>query len=207
MTRTAQIAALSALAVAALLGGLTYTALRGGDDRFAQCRSSAVAGGAGAIGGPFELVNTAGQTVTSAEVLDEPALIYFGYTFCPDICPMDVARNAQAVEVLEERGEEVTPVFITVDPKRDTPEVLRDFAANMHPRMVGLTGTDEQVREAVRAYRGYSKVHDDGSDYYLVDHSTFSYLSLPGHGVVEFFRRDTGPEELADKMQCFLDAA
>lgn len=191
---------------AAVLGGIAATVfLRPGDaDRFAACRESQVAGGD--IGGPFELVNAAGETVTDADVITEPALIYFGYTFCPDVCPFDVARNAIAVDLLAERGVSATPVFISVDPNRDTPEVVGAFADNMHPRMIGLTGSPEQVRAASQAYRTFYQVSGDTDDpYYLVDHSTMTYLVLPGEGFVEFFRRDTTPEQMADTVACFAD--
>ena len=93
-------------------------------------------------------------------------------------------------------------------PTRETPERLREFTENIHPDMIGLTGSDAQVAAASRAYRTYYNSHDDGSDpYYLVDHSTFTYLVLPDAGFVEFFRRDTAPAEMADAVQCFLDAS
>ena len=174
-------------------------------DQFASCRSSAVAGGVGQIGGPFNLLDSAGKTVTDADVITAPSLVYFGYTFCPDVCPMDTIRNAEAVDVLEKNGKTATPVFISIDPKRDTPEVVGDYAEAIHPRMIGLTGSPEQVKAASRAYRTYYKAHDDDDDYYLVDHSTMTYLVLPEHGVVEFFRRDVGPEALAAKAACFID--
>lgn len=202
------IALLSLAAVVGLLGGLWFaTQGSNSDDQFAQCRSSTVAGGAGALGGPFELVNGDGQTVTDADVITEPSLLYFGYTFCPDVCPLDVARNVVAVEVLEEQGMTVTPVFISIDPKRDTPDVVGDFADNMHDRMIGLTGSAEQVAAASRAYRTYYRAHEGDDDFYLVDHSTFSYLVLPDHGFVEFFRRETGPERMAETISCFVENA
>ncbi|MFO7757612.1 MAG: SCO family protein [Roseovarius sp.] len=190
-------------------GGAGYVLMTGQeDDPFAQCRASNVAGGGAEIGGPFELVDETGETVTDAEVIDKPTLIYFGYTFCPDVCPLDAARNAAAVEILEERGEIVKPVFISVDPARDTPEVLAEFTDYLHPRMVGLTGSPEQVRAASRAYRTYYQAQDSGDDeFYLVDHSTMTYLSLPGHGFVEFFRRDASAEQMADRVQCFVEAS
>ncbi|UWR22448.1 SCO family protein [Sulfitobacter sp. S190] len=172
-------------------------------DQFAQCRGSQIAGGD--LGGAFELVNGAGDTVTSQQIITEPTLIYFGYTFCPDVCPLDVDRNAAAVEILEERGQSVTPVFITVDPARDTPEVVRDFADAMHPRMIGLTGSDAQVSAASKAYKTYYKAHPPVDGEYLVDHSTFSYLVTPEHGFLDFFRRELGPEELADKIGCYVE--
>jgi protein SCO1/2 len=196
-------AGLAAAAVVGMVGGLfAYGQLSRSDDRFAECRAGAVGGD---IGGPFTLVDGNGRTVTDKEVLAGPSLIYFGYTFCPDVCPLDNARNVEAVDILEERGFEVTPVFISVDPARDTPDVVRDFAANLHPRMIGLTGSEEQVKAASQAYRTFYRKQDgDDPDYYLVDHSTFTYLVLPEIGFVDFFRRDDTAEQMAERTACFL---
>ncbi|MDW3223669.1 MAG: SCO family protein [Paracoccaceae bacterium] len=202
------IASISALAIAGLLGGIWYASQSSqGNDQFAQCRASQVAGGAGSIGGPFELVNSRGETVTDTDVITEPSIVYFGYTFCPDVCPIDTARNAEAVDVLAENNISVTPVFISIDPKRDTPEVVGDFAENLHERMIGLTGSPEQVKAASEAYRTYYKAHDDDDEYYLVDHSTFSYLVLPEHGFVEFFRRETSVDDMVKTVSCFAENA
>jgi protein SCO1/2 len=197
-----------AIFLAAIIVG-SWLLLRGptGPERFAQCRASTVAGGAGTIGGPFELVNAKGETVTDQDVITQPSLIYFGYTFCPDVCPIDTARNAVAVDILEEEGHMVTPIFITVDPRRDTPDVVGDFAENMHDRMIGLTGSDVQVKAASQAYKTYYKVHPAEDEFYLVDHSTFSYLVLPDHGFVEFFRREATPEQVAKTTACFVNNA
>ena len=192
--------------VAALLGVLGWLVLADrGSDRYAQCRETAIAGGAGSVGGPFELVDHTGQTVTDTDVITEPTLIYFGYTFCPDVCPLDVNRNALVAEMLEERGHSLRPVFISVDPARDTPEVLADFAGVFHPRMIGLTGSEAQVREAARAYRAFYNVHEAEDDFYLVDHSTFSYLVFPDEGFIEVFRRSEAAPEMAERVACFLD--
>lgn len=199
-------ALLAAAFVAALVGGAWFLTRGGsGGDKFAQCRSSQIAGGADTIGGAFELVNAKGETVTDKDVITEPSIVYFGYTFCPDVCPMDSARNADAVDVLAERGISVTPVFISIDPDRDTPEAVGDFAANLHEKMIGLTGSLEQVKAASKAYKTYFKKNDGDEDYYLVDHSTFSYLVLPEEGFVEFFRRDETAEQMADKAACFIE--
>jgi protein SCO1/2 len=202
-------AGVAAVAIVAALGGLAaYTMLSGPEDQFAQCRATSVAGGAGDIGGPFTLVNGEGVTVTDADVITGPTLIYFGYTFCPDVCPFDVARNALAIDVLDEMAVDVTPVFISIDPDRDTPEVVADFAANMHPRMIGLTGSPEQVKAASQAFRTYYRKQDgEDEDYYLVDHSTFTYLVLPEFGFVEFYRRETSPDEMAESVACFVNAS
>lgn len=195
--------------VAALLGVLWYmTANQGADDIFAECRASNVAGGA-TIGGPFTLVDETGKTVTDKDVITGPTLVYFGYTFCPDVCPLDNSRNADAVAILEEEmGKIVKPVFISIDPERDTPEAMADFTDNLHPRMLGLTGTPEQTKAASKAYHTYFKKEVDGDpEYYLVDHSTQTYLMFPEHGFVEFFRRDETAESMAQRVGCFVDAA
>lgn len=202
MTRTFAIAA--AVVAALFLAAMLWFTLpgRGPDDQFAECRSSTVAG---EIGGPFELVNAAGETVTDADVITEPSLIYFGYTYCPDVCPLDVDRNAAATEILEERGTMITPIFISIDPERDTPEVVGEFAEVMHPRMIGLTGSVEQVKAASSAYRTYYKAQPAVDGEYLVDHSTFSYLVLPEVGFVDYFRREVSPQDMADRVGCFID--
>ncbi len=198
-------AGVAAVAVAALLGWTGYTIVAAkGDDPFADCRGGAVGGGD--IGGPFTLVDPSGATVTDKQVLAKPALIYFGYTFCPDVCPLDNARNADAVDLLAARGLEVTPVFITIDPSRDTPEVMGEYAQAMHPRMVALTGTEDQVKAASMAYKTYYKKQDAEDEYYLMDHSTFTYLMLPTVGFVDFFGREVTASQMADRVGCFLKA-
>ena len=174
--------------------------------RFEDCIEGSIAGGN--IGGSFELMDHRGQMVTDAQVLDQPALVYFGYTFCPDVCPMDVARNVVAVEILADAGLTVKPVFITIDPARDTVDYLADFVANNHPEMVGLTGTAEQIAKAARAYKVYyRKQPSEDEDYYLMDHSSFSYFMVPDVGFVDFLRSDLLPEVVADRLACVLRAS
>ncbi len=206
MIRPIAFAALGLVVV--MTGGVyVYSTLAGPDDAYAQCRSTAVAGGVSQIGGPFTLVDETGATVTDADVIDQPSLIYFGYTFCPDVCPLDTARNAEAIDLLEEQGSIVKPVFISVDPERDTPEVVDTFTANLHERMLGLTGSPEQVRAATQAYRAFAQKQQTDADdeYYLVDHTTMSYLSFPQEGVVEVFQRALRADDVAARVQCFLD--
>ena len=197
-------AGLAAAVLAGLLGGTAYTVWSTrAADQYAECRGGAVAGGD--IGGAFTLVDETGKTVTDKDVITKPSLVYFGYTFCPDVCPLDNARNADAVDILEEKGIEVTPVFISIDPERDTPEVVRDFTDNLHPRMIGLTGTPEQVKAASLAYKTYFKKQDSGDEFYLMDHSTFTYLVLPEKGFVDFFQRDDTAEQMAERVACFVE--
>lgn len=169
---------------------------------FSKCRAGQVAGN---IGGSFSLINEDGIVVTDIDVIKRPSLIYFGYTFCPDICPLDTYRNAEAVTLLEEDGYDVTPIFITFDPVRDTPEVLKQFTDYMHPKMVGLTGSIDEIKKVAKKYRVYfKKQNTDDSENYLVDHTAFTYLVLPGIGFVDFFRRELTAEQLAEKVSCFI---
>jgi protein SCO1/2 len=117
-----------------------------------------------------------------------------------------MARNVEAVDILAERGFEVTPVFISIDPERDTPEALADYASNMHPDLVALTGSADQVKVASQAYKTFYRKQESEDEFYLVDHSTFTYLMLPGTGFVDFFRREITSEEMADSVSCFLEA-
>ncbi len=205
MTRIYAIAAM--VVTVAFLGASYYflVLVPRANDPFADCRAGAVGGGD--IGGPFTLVNGNGQTVTDKDVITKPSLIYFGYTFCPDVCPADNARNAEAVDILEERGFDVQPVFISIDPERDTPEVVKEFAANLHPKMVGLTGSPEQVKAASLAYKTYYRKQEGDSEFYLMDHSTFTYLVMPGYGFVDFFKRDDTADAMADRVACFAEKA
>ncbi len=202
MSRTIVVAA-SAIVLAGLGATVLFTQLTSGP-KFADCGTSAVAGGD--IGGPFTLVDENGNTVTDADIITEPTLIYFGYTFCPDVCPLDTMRNAQAIDILDEQGISATPVFISIDPARDTPEVVKDFTDNFHDRMIGLTGSAEQVAAASRAYKTFFQKSGDDPEYYLMDHTTFSYLVLPEVGFVEFFRQDATPEAVAETIACYATA-
>lgn len=199
-------AAAGVAAVAALVGGTGYYVWqKNSSDPYAQCRSSVIAGGPGTIGGDFTLTDQTGASVTAAQVLDKPSLVYFGYTSCPDVCPVDVARNIEVVDALEEQGYEVNPVFITIDPERDTPEVLAEYAEVMHPRLRALTGTPEQIRDVAKKYAVYFKAQAKKDDFYLVDHMTFTYLIDPKAGFLDFFKREMNPEDMAGKIGCFLD--
>lgn len=198
-------AIIAVLVVLSGLGTALFFALRPAPaDQFAECRATAVAGGSAAIGGPFELTDHNGQRVTDTDVIDGPTLMYFGYTYCPDVCPLDTYRNAEAVAVLAERGVEVKPVMVTIDPTRDTPESMAAFVEYLHEDMVGLTGTTEEITAAIKAYRVYAAKNGDGENY-LMDHSTWTYLMAPDYGFLEFFGRDITPEDMADQVACFVD--
>ncbi len=190
------------LVMAGALAAVSAPALA--QDQFAECRASTV--GEAAIGGPFELIDETGNTVTDADMITRPTLVYFGYTFCPDACPLDSARNALAMDFLEEdHGHEIDALFITIDPARDTVDVVRDYADVFHPRMIGLTGSEEQIAAAAQQYRVFYRAQRGGDEFYLVDHTTFTYLMLPGIGFAEFFRTSATPDEVAELTACYVD--
>ncbi|MDH3665742.1 MAG: SCO family protein [Paracoccaceae bacterium] len=157
------------------------------------------------IGGAFALTDQNGAEVTSAGLIDGPVLIYFGYTFCPDICPVDVAVMADAVDLLAAEGHQVTPVFISIDPARDTPKALAYYADAMHPRMVALTGSEDQIAEVAKAYKVfYERVDlEDSAAGYLMNHSTFTYLMTPD-GAAALFRNGFPAEEIAGAVAQIL---
>jgi protein SCO1/2 len=186
------------LAVAVGLGVYTWQTTTAASD---PCGNTTIAGAA--IGGPFELVSETGETVTDTDVITKPTLVYFGYTFCPDVCPLDSMRNAIAADILADQGVDIGTVFISVDPARDTPQVVGDFTDNFHADMIGLTGSPDQVRAASQAYKTYYRAVEGDPEYYLVDHSTQTYLMFPNTGFATFFRRDTPAEQVADITACF----
>lgn len=198
----------TAAAVGVLLGGALFLTMQQSDDVYAQCTGSAVAGSFDSFGTDFTLTRDDGQRVSSDEVFSKPALLYFGYTFCPDVCPLDSARNAEAAAILDDQGKDIQTVFITVDPRRDTPEVLADYTDMFSEDMIGLTGSEEEIRTVNQGWRNYYKAHDEeDQEYYLVDHMTNTYLVMPGGETVDFFSRDTPPQDVAERVGCFLDAA
>lgn len=197
----------TAAAFGVLLGGGLFLMQSRAGDPLAECRASAVAGGMDAFGTDFVLTRHDGVRVTQDEVFTKPSLLYFGYTFCPDVCPLDTSRNAEVQELLAERGTEIQNVFITVDPRRDTPEVLADFTGIFADDMIGLTGSVEEIAAVNRGWRNYYKINDEEDDeYYLVDHMTMTYLVMPGNRTIEFFPNSLDPEPMADRVGCFLAA-
>ncbi len=164
---------------------LVYSVLEGGllgekkDEQGMGGPSTLVAGVD--IGGPFELVDQTGKTVTNADFAGKMMLVYFGFTYCPDICPAELLIMGQAVDLLGDKAADVVPIFITVDPKRDPPDKMKDYVAAFHPRLVGLTGNEAQVSAAAKAYRVFyryvpEKEGGELGDDYRVDHTGYIYL-------------------------------
>ncbi|MBO6543267.1 MAG: SCO family protein [Alphaproteobacteria bacterium] len=155
--------------------------------------------GTALVGGPFELVSHTGQTMTEADFAGQYMLIYFGFTFCPDVCPTELQVMSAALDILGDDGRNVTPVLISIDPERDSVEAMAQYVVNFHPRLVGLTGTPEQVAAAASAYRVYyQKVADDSSAAaYTMDHSSVVYLMGPDGAFIKHFGPGTSPEKMA----------
>jgi len=154
------------------------------------------------LGGAFDLVNQAGQPVTERDFAGRWLLVYFGFTYCPDVCPTELGIMASALDAMGPAGEAVTPILITIDPQRDTPDQLADYVSRFHPRMLGLTGTPEQIAAAARRYRVYfARVQRPDMTDYLMDHSSFIYLVGPDARVRALFRPETSPETIAAAVQ------
>lgn len=163
-----------------------------------------------AIGGPFDLVDHTGKPRTDADFRGRLLLVYFGYTNCPDVCPIGLQTMAAALDAAGGAADKVVPIFITVDPARDTVAVLRDYVPLFHPRLVGLTGSSEQVAAALKAYRVYaarskgtgeSGTNGGADEDYLMDHSVFTYLMGPDGRYLAHFRHGTPPAEIAARIR------
>ena len=159
---------------------------------------SATQSGKALIGGPFTLTNQKGERVTDETFRGKYMLVSFGYTSCPDVCPAELQLMSNAMDLLGTKSEKVTPIFITIDPERDTVTQIAGYVENFHPRMVGLTGTPEEVKGTASAYRVYYAKAEGASTAsgYLMDHSTFLYLMDPQGQYVTHFPYGITAEKL-----------
>jgi protein SCO1/2 len=180
--------AVSLLALGAAVGAFLLT--RGG-----ETQSSA------AIGGRFTLVDTAGKTVTDRSYRGKWLLIYFGYTFCPDACPTALSNMGVALKKLGPTADSLQPLFITVDPKRDTVQVMSDYMTSFDPRIVGLTGTQAQTDNVTKAYRVYAAPQNTKGGDYLVDHSAYIYLMDPQGRFVNVISGAASGDEMAERLR------
>jgi len=155
------------------------------------------------IGGPFELVDETGKTVTDRTYRGKWLLIYFGYTYCPDVCPTTLNTLGLALRDLGPAADAIQPLFITVDPQRDTPETLAGYTDAFDPRLIGLTGTPEQIANAAKAYRVYYRKAGEGDDY-SVDHTSLIYVMDPEGRFVTFFGHDANAETMTAKLRQLL---
>jgi protein SCO1 len=155
------------------------------------------------IGGPFALEDGSGKTVSEQTLRGRPFLVYFGYTHCPDVCPTELARISDALTAMGDNA--VPALFITVDPERDTPKVMQDYAGSFGPHMIGLSGSPQAIGAVEKAYRVFArkgKVESDGS--YSMDHSSIVYLMDKAGGFVEALNLDRSPDETAKELERYL---
>ena len=152
-----------------------------------------------AIGGPFALTDTDSRRFTDKDLLGSYSLVYFGYTFCPDVCPTTLNQVAEALDRLGSKADRIRPVFITIDPRRDTPAVLKQYVAAFSPRLIGLTGSDAEIATVAREFRVYYAPHrtGDGPGDYTMDHSSVLYLLGPDGRFIAPLRADDSAEQIA----------
>ena len=172
--------------------------------------------GRASIGGPFELTGGDGKPVTEEALLGHWSLIYFGFVGCPDICPAELSKIGEALNILESHGVQVSakagpggisPIFISVDPERDTPAMSDEYAKCFHEQFIGLSGTLEQVKKIAKAYRVYYTKDNEDSDEYLVDHSIITYLMDENGEFSEFYAKNSTAVEMAARIESKLLAS
>jgi len=159
---------------------------------------------ASAIGGPFRLTDQNGKTVTDADLKGKWSLVYFGYTHCPDACPTALNDISIALEDLGAKREAVRPVFITVDPERDTPEALKAYVTSFDAPILALTGTPVQVAQAAKGYRVYYAKHPEAGGDYSMDHSSVIYVMDPQGRFTASFTHESTPEQIAERLKKLL---
>ncbi len=163
-------------------------------------------GSASLVGGPFTLEDGAGKQVSDRDFRGKYMLVYFGYTFCPDVCPTTLNEIADALDHLGTKANELQPIFITVDPKRDTPAVVKQYTASFSPKLIGLTGTPEQIAAVAKAYRVYYAEHrtGPGPNDYSMDHSSILYLMGPDGKFIAPVRADESGKDMAADLSKLL---
>ncbi|MCH4091037.1 SCO family protein [Acetobacter sp.] len=159
------------------------------------------------IGGPYTLTDEQGQTVTQASFQGRYTLLYFGYTHCLDVCPLTLATLSVALEELGGQAQKVTPVFISVDPERDTPKVLRDYVQRFSSRIVGLTGTEAQLQPVMSAFHVSAQRHAASGSGYLVDHSSLLYLMDGQNHLVGMIPVDASAHQIASELRRLLPSS
>lgn len=160
--------------------------------------------GRGQIGGPLSLVDQTGKLRNDREFRGKLMIVYFGYTFCPDVCPGDLQAITLALDQLGPLADKVQPIFITIDPERDN-DVLAQYVSAFHPTLIGLTGTPDQIREVANSYKAfYTKVRDDRTGDYSIDHAGVIYLMGRDGKYLGFMPPQTTPDRLAEVLRSYL---
>lgn len=153
------------------------------------------------IGGDFTLTDHNGEKFSSEQMKGRLSLVYFGFTFCPDICPTSLQKLTNVISTLDKYQIDLLPIFITVDPTRDTPELLKEYLGHFHPKFIGLTGTEEEIREVADLYKVFYAKAEDGkqnSSEYMIDHSSFVYLMDEDGKYLKHFYMSTPAEEIIE---------
>ena len=191
------------LILAAILAGLVVLGTGGFLALTLREGPRGVAGSAlaSAIGGPFQLTDQNGKTVTDADLKGKWSLVYFGYTHCPDACPTALNDIAVALSDLGPKSDAVRPVFITVDPERDTPQALKEYVTAFDAPILALTGTAEQVAKAAKEYRVYYAKHPEPGGDYSMDHSSVIYVMDPQGRFTASFTHESAPEQIAERLK------
>ena len=153
----------------------------------------------------FNLIHEDGFKISRKKLINQPSLLYFGYTFCPDICPFDLMRNSEVVDLLLKQDIKIKPLFVTLDPKRDTLETLKEYTDFHHKDMIGLTGSNEQIDTVKKIFMIYSQMPNDPLGDYIINHSTFSYFILPDMGLITYFTRKDKVEKISNTIKCILE--
>jgi protein SCO1/2 len=165
-----------------------------------------VTSGKALVGGPFTLTGKDGKTVTDRDFRGRYMLVFFGFTHCPDICPAELQVMAAALDGLGKDADKVVPIFISLDPERDTPDVVTAYVENFGPNFVGLTGSSEAVAEAAKAYRvTYQKFQDESmGDNYSIDHSALAYLMSPDGEFITHIPYGTPADKMTETLRRYL---
>ena len=160
--------------------------------------------GHGTIGGPFTLTDQSGRRRSDSDFRGKLMIVYFGYTFCPDVCPADLMAITQALDALGPAADGVQPIFITVDPERDT-KLLAEYVSAFHKSLIGLTGTPDEIRKVANAYKAfYAKVPAARDGDYAIDHTGVIYLMGRSGEYLGFMPPQTGPEKLTEILRKYL---
>ena len=188
------------LLAAALAGGLLWH-----ESELVPGMGRSVITGQAQVGGPFRLTDQSGAVKTDRDFRGRYQLIYFGYSFCPDVCPTTLAVMGQALDKLGGEARRVTPIFITIDPERDTPKILADYMKAFGPQFVGLTGSTEQIKQVEKEYRVYAQkkpldpAHPERG--YGMVHSSVIYLMGPDGRLISFYDEAISPDDLAKDLR------
>ncbi len=199
MIKRYHVIAVVALVIAAALVG--FTAYR------YLARPNTASLGQALVGGPFTLTDQNGKRVKNTDFAGRYMLVYFGYTFCPDVCPAELQVMSAALDAMGAKAKKVTPIFITIDPERDSPEVLKQYISNFNPRFVALTGSPEEIATVAKEYRVYyakAKGWEKAGDNYLMDHSSIIYLIGPDGKFMKHFTYTTDVVQFVKSLKAAI---